>query len=149
MEVSQGDGKGCAAYHKEDESVTWFFKINMDTCQALSFKISGKDIQLTLVYLSSGTPINEQTNVEQMIKKIPVKAKNHIVIGDFNFDAKESNIMSNLFTKEMGLTQLIKRPTHRDGRTIDHCYVSPEINCDLTFVNHYYTDHTAICIKLK
>ena len=34
MEVSQGDGKGCAAYHKETESVPWCFKINLKFCQA-------------------------------------------------------------------------------------------------------------------
>lgn len=146
MEVSRGDGKGCATYVKETETVKSYLKIKMEFCQVLSFKMSGRDIQLTLVYLSSGAEISE---VEHMMRRIKLKANHHIIIGDFNFNSNESNVISNLFSKEMGLNQLIERPTHRDGRTIDHCYVSPKIDCAFTFVNPYYTDHTAICIKLK
>ena len=145
-EVSNGPGKGCVTYVKEEEEVKSYSKIDMASCESISFKMAGRDIQLTLVYLSSHSQL---IDVKKMIEKIPSKAKHHIIIGDFNFSSKESNILTDLFTKQMGLSQIIERPTHKDGRTIDHCYMSPEINYNIPFINHYYTDHSAICIKLK
>ena len=78
-----------------------------------------------------------------------ISIKHHMIVGDFNLDAKKSNQLTSFFTKDMGLKQLIDRPTHKEGRTIDHCYISPGITCNIKFVNPYYTDHTAFCIKLS
>ena len=64
------------------------------------------------------------------------------VIGDFNYQASEENMLST-FLHSKGLMQIVKRPTHVDGGIIDHCYVPSEwkntINAEYFFT--YYTDH--------
>ena len=49
------------------------------------------------------------------------------------------------------LSQIVECPTHKDGRTIDHIYVSSEfMKCvDLEVMFKYYTDHAALQIKFK
>ena len=75
-------------------------------------------------------------------------AKAKTIIGDFNFDSKESNTLSFYFA-EIGMKQLVERPTRMSGRTIDHVYVSSDLKCELTFKSLYYSDHVAICMKLN
>ena len=51
----------------------------------------------------------------------------------------------------MKLVQVINQPTHKDGRTLDHLYLSEELKerleYDIQF--KYYTDHSAIQMKIK
>ena len=145
-----GDGKGCCTYIKTDEKCDNFWNINNEHCQALTFLMDGNEIYLTVVYLKSNAPLGYIRGCfQQLYQKLPHKTESHIIVGDFNFDTKQSNPLSSLFIKEMGLRQLVQRPTHREGRTIDHCYISPNIECQIKFINQYYSDHTSLCIKLK
>ena len=71
-----------------------------------------------------------------------------VIIGDFNFDTKETNIVTR-FMKEKKLSQIVESPTHQAGRIIDHLYVSSEfMNCiELNVMFKYYSDHAALQIK--
>ena len=150
VDVSAGEGKGSCAYIKTNEKFSNLLGINNEHCQALSFQMDGSGIQLTVVYLKSKAPLGDmKVCFQQLFKKLPHKPKSHVIVGDLNFDTKKSNPLFALFTKDMGLRQLVQRPTHREGRTINHCYISPTINCQIKFINQYYSDHTSLCIKLK
>ena len=143
-DVSWGDGKGCCAYIKQTECWKIMGKISAELFQILSLKIVN-GIQLTIVYLSSGASL---ADVQQYLRHIYRPSCHQIILGDFNFDAKESNTLSHYFT-EIGLKQLVERPTHREGRTIDHFYISPELKCEITYKSPYYSDHVAMCVKLN
>ena len=65
-----------------------------------------------------------------------------------NFDKDEENKLTKFF-KSMGMVQLITQPTHNLGRTIDHCYVSQgHLQLDVKVMSPYYSDHSAICLKI-
>ena len=119
-------------------------KISTELFQMLSLKTED-GIQVTTVYLSSGASL---ADVRKYVQHIYQPRFPQIILGDFNFDAKESNTLSRYFT-EIGLKQLVNRPTHMEGRTIDHVYVSPELKCEITFKSPYYSDHVAVCVKLN
>ena len=152
VETSGGKGKGVCAYVKNTEKCNIPFKVNSQFCQALSVLMDGNGIQLTIIYLKSGALMSEvKLCMEQLFRSVEMvkKIDNHIIVGDFNFDAKETNALTKMFVQDLRLKQLVQRPTHREGRTIDHLYVSPSINCDLKFINHYYTDHTSFCVNIN
>ena len=143
-DISWGKGKGCCAYFKETDCQEILGKISTEMFQILSLKtVDG--IQLSLVYMSSGASL---VQVQKYLNQIHQKNLHQIIIGDFNFDSKDSNTLS-VYFNELGLKQLVERPTQMSGRTIDHVYVSPEVKCELTFNSLYYSDHVAICLKLN
>ena len=143
-DISWGKGKGCCAYLKETECWEILGKISTEMFQILSLKTKDK-IQLSIVYLSSGASL---VKVQQYLNQIRQQNLPQIIIGDFNFDSKESNTLSFYFA-EIGMKQLVERPTRMSGRTIDHVYVSSDLKCELTFKSLYYSDHVAICLKLN
>ena len=71
-----------------------------------------------------------------------------IVTGDFNFDKKETNSLT-VFLGARMLRQLVNWPTQREGRTIDHCYVSKNARVQITRHSPYYSDHDALCIEFE
>ena len=71
-----------------------------------------------------------------------------IITGDMNFDKTDMNPLSR-FLKERGYNQLVNWPTHREGRTIDHCYVSKNTRVQLTRHSPYYSDHDALCMEFE
>ena len=89
------------------------------------------------------------TLVADKIQSLIDPTRPQLVIGDFNFDAKEQNSLVRLFKKK-NMVQLIDGPTHEAGRTIDHLYVSDQAKECIEFstVFKYYTDHAAIQIKI-
>ena len=76
--------------------------------------------QMVLVYASSGCHFSELvTDLERML----YSNMTIIITGDFNFNKNKENALTR-FLKENNYDQLINWPTHKEGRTIDHCYVS-------------------------
>ena len=71
------------------------------------------------------------------------------MIGDFNFDASENNVLTK-YLKKKGYCQMVKNPTHEKGRIIDHVYVPKHEtnNLMIKLAYPFFTDHAAICIKL-
>lgn len=101
--------------------------------------------QLVIIYALSGCPFKEQA---KDLDKLLHQEMTTIVVGDFNFDRNETNDLSN-FLKKKEFTQLVNWPTHRGGRTIDHCYVSKNSRVQVVRHSPYYSDHDAVCNQFK
>ena len=71
-----------------------------------------------------------------------------IIVGDFNFDKKETNILTT-FLKNNLFSQVVPWPTYIQGGKLDHCYVSLSIEAQLTRYSPYYSDHSALCIEFQ
>ena len=74
-----------------------------------------------------------------------------IIIGDFNFDAKDANPLSS-YMNQIGMRQLIKEPTFALGpKTIDHVYVRPilEEKLSVSYRYNYYSDHCSFNLSMK
>ena len=102
-------------------------------------------VWVTLLYVSSGA------NLQLLIDLMKSEMKNvtkHVIVGDFNFDKEDSNDMTRFLESE-GYHQLVTKPTHEAGRTIDLCYEYPFGGVDQINVNYpYYSDHASLCITL-
>ena len=73
-----------------------------------------------------------------------------IIVGDFNLHPKETNTHYAAFLDIMavnGLSQIIDKPTHKDGNILDHVYVRDIEVADWQFHHPYYSDHDAMCIR--
>ena len=104
--------------------------------------VPGHPYQLVLVYASSGCPFKE---LVEDLKKILYPDMTIIVTGDFNFDRKETNALT-CFLGRKNLVQVVDWPTHKEGRTIDHIYVSKN-TIQVTRHVPYYSDHDGLCLK--
>ena len=107
--------------------------------------VTNKDFpyQMILTYLSSKCPLSE---VVDDLTHLLVPQMTTIITGDFNFDKTETNALSTFFASRM-FQQVVPWPTHIQGRTLDHCYVSKNVQVQLTRHSPYYSDHSALCIK--
>ena len=101
--------------------------------------------QLVLVYLSSGCPLSQ---VVDDLAHLLVPEMTTIITGDFNFDEKETNTLT-IFLKNKLFSQVVPWPTHVQGRTLDHCYISKQASIKLTRYSPYYSDHSALLIEFK
>ena len=100
---------------------------------------------LVLVYSSGNNPLQE---LVVDLKRLLQPNITTIVIGDFNFSNKETNVLTKFLKKQL-FTQVINWPTHREGGTIDHCYVSNNARVQVTRHSPYYSDHDALCIQFE
>ena len=141
---SFGRGKGCCLYYDESQSFE-----DVKNHSSESFQIIGgllnNVIHVYILYISKDASLD---SVVHVLKKWMVFGPK-LVIGDFNFEASEKNILSK-FMDSQGLKQMVKRPTHIGGGMIDHCYVSHELkdSVKIDYFFTYYTDHAAVCLTL-
>ena len=146
-EASNGRGKGCGMFSLSSRKMSQQTSVIKEKYQLMKVvDETTKDFpyQLILVYLSSGCPLSQ---VVDDLDCLLVPNMTTIITGDFNFDKKETNILTN-FLKESFL-QVVNWPTHIQGRTLDHCYVSKNVNVQLTRHSPYYSDHSALCIDFN
>ena len=101
--------------------------------------------QLVIIYASSGCPFKE---LAKDLEKLLQPEMTTLIVGDFNSDKNETNAVSS-FLQQKQFTQLVNWPTHRGGRTIDHCYVSKNSNIKLSRHSPYFSDHDALCIEFE
>ena len=73
------------------------------------------------------------TQVVDDLSHLLISEMRTIITGDCNFDKKEVNAMTVLL-KDSKFTQVVTWPTHTQGRTLDHCYVSE--NTKVIAINH-------------
>ena len=106
---------------------------------------SSHPYQLVLVYASSGCPFQELALDLENLLEANMRT---VITGDFNFDKRETNALSKLLKKRK-FVQLVDWPTHKEGRTIDHCYVSENTRVVITRHSPYYSDHDALCIEFQ
>ena len=73
--------------------------------------------------------------------------------GDMNICAltQKNNYMTESL-KEMGFQQVVKKPTHIDGRSLDHIYILPGRNIrfewSLEYFAKYYSDHDGLGLTM-
>ena len=96
-----------------------------------------------LVYLSSGCNLSQ---VVDHLSHLLIPGMTTIITGDFNFDQKHTNVLT-FFLGINFFSQVVTWPTHIQGRTLDHCYVSENVSVQLTRHSPYYSDHDALCIE--
>ena len=80
--------------------------------------------QMVLMYLSNGCSFSQ---VVQDLSCLLVPNFTTIIIGDLNFDKKDKNDLTSFLSKKK-FSQQVSWPTHIQGRTLDHCYVSKNIH---------------------
>jgi hypothetical protein len=140
-----GKGKGVCLFSSTLDKNSKQLEHEHFQCVTITMK---PNLQLIVVYMSSKITRSEQEKFVQDITIIQDFTKERIIVGDFNFNSTDWNLITELL-KGLGFTQLVKRPTHLAGRTIDHLYVTNEkLVKDLDFYSPYYTDHTGIFIRL-
>ena len=101
--------------------------------------------QVVLVYASSGCPFSELVRDLRSLLRGDMTA---MITGDFNFDKKENNALTTFLNKEK-FTQIVDWPTQKEGRTIDHCYVSPDARVQVSRHSPYYSDHDGLLIEFE
>ena len=145
--ASRGRGKGVQAYWKSNEqslvdTVICWDSYNTDTFQLAKLTTSA-GIDVITVYSQSGSNLHKLT---KKIKEVIVNDR-VVILGDFNFPADSENILTDLM-KSAGFNQLIDKPTHNSGGTIDHLYVR---NVSVKFFLHplYFSDHSAISVMIE
>ena len=145
--ASLGRGKGCGIFSLPSRRISQQIqKVVAEKYQLMSLlDITSIPYQIVLVYASSGCPFQELTQNLLTLLQSDITT---IITGDFNFDCNEMNPFTR-FLKEKAYTQLVDWPTHREGRTIDHCYVSENTRVQLTRHSPYYSDHDALCIEFE
>lgn len=139
---SIGPGKGCPIFSRM--SPRTIKKYASESFQLLLFEIF-EDFQVLLLYVSQSCCYGE------LLAKVQAEidpGRPLVVLGDFNFDAKDSNVFT-LWLASLKMEQVINTPTHAKGRIIDHVYVPMERRESVLIDLHhpYYTDHASICLK--
>ena len=141
--ASIGKGRGCGAFLKKDYDCT---PIAQDTFQILRVKYEN-DVQVLFTYLSKDCDFGQLC---QLLEDLLQENPSSLIIGDFNFDPSESNILTPFF-QQKNFIQLITEPTHEQGRIIDHLYIprflSSKIHFEMTYP--FFTDHAAIIVKFQ
>ena len=85
--------------------------------------------------------------VTRKMKEVLDLSKPQVIVGDFNFDPREKNHLTTYFTT-LGLNQMVKEATQLEGRTIDHLYVTTDLNVQVDVQFKYFSDHAALHIKV-
>ena len=77
------------------------------------------------------------------------KTEYFLVIGNFNFTQDTKNLLTNQL-KVWNFNQLIDFPTHKEGTTIDHAYVSKKLSTSTVSEPHYtyYSDHQGLFLNI-
>ena len=111
----------------------------------IDITVSTFHYQLVLVYASSDCSLQHLAlDLEGLLHK----TMTCIVVGDFNFDKKETNALIRFFL-EKKFEQKVYWPTQKEGRTIDHCYISANARVQVTGDSPYFSDHDSLCIKFE
>ena len=138
---SAGRGKGIVTFFKSG------FEVERDVTQSRyqMTKITSSSMDIINVYRSSGA--DTQTFLQDLCGLID--SGNHtLILGDFNicYNSQSSDLLFHTL-RCLGFKQLVKSPTHKDGRLIDHVFLfSPDSNVSYEVLQQaqYYTDHDLI-----
>ena len=141
-------GRGVATYFGDKFDVT--DSVSTPRCQIT--KITSSNIDIINVYRSKDCNLKEfETMIFKMIEQND-NFKDVLICGDVNihYTEKTSNGFVRKMIDEYKFEQLVKDPTHEDGNTIDHVYVSPGLQGRVTIEKAclYYSDHDLLTIKV-
>ena len=144
---SVGPGKGLAIYFKA-ETFKHIEDIKKQKMQLT--KMRSPDLDVIALYRS------EQGNSSELLEHIIqliAPDKNTVICGDFNicYLATRNNRITK-YLEQNGFIQLMKEPTHIQGRLLDHFYFRPrqtdDVKTEVFRYSPYYADHDAICTTI-
>ena len=148
--ASLGDGKGVFCITDEEQNTLFRTKLVRDKFQLVKVTMRDK-FQIFTVYVSPNANHQVYQELSDAIDELIMPGLEPIIIGDFNFDAKDANPLS-AYMNEIGMKQLINEPTFALGpKTIDHVYIRPilEENLSVSYRYNYYTDHCSFNLSMK
>ena len=142
LTLSHGKGKGILIAGKELTKL-WYLK--NDDIQIICFNV--QIFQVIVIYRSKTCLLSD---LKKILDSNNLNS-NCIIVGNFNFHYSDSD--TNCLTKylkERGFTQVVKKPTHRLGNTIDQLYYrfNVQVLTSLMFHPLYYSDHEALCYTI-
>ena len=145
---SKGRGQGIATYFDDTFDVT--DSVVSPSCWIT--KISSSEIDVINVYRSKNCDLEE---FERMIFKMMDgndNSKKVLICGDLNIYYTEgtSNRFVRKIVDEYNFKQLVLDPTHDEGNTIDHVYVSPALQGRVVIEKTclYFSDHDLLTIRV-
>ena len=144
--ASIGNGKGVGVFIPSNKAK--HLTVIEESFQLLTIPIQN-ELQAIIVYLSSNCDFNKVIErLQELFSKMSEKPT--LLVGDFNFDSNERNLLTKFLKKE-DYFQMVTNPTHEKGRSIDHLYVLKDLKQKIIFrlVFPYFTDHAGICIRIN
>ena len=139
---SIGRGKGIATYSSR------LFQLREFICEEdfQMMKVSSDFLDIINVYRSQGSKV-----FRDKMEFVVDTSRPTILCGDTNIDIngdKGKELI--VFMKNLGLTQLVKKPTHDKGGVLDHVYVTDDLfeKVSVTQTGVFFSDHDLITIKL-
>ena len=142
---SVGNGKGIATFFSKNYQVEKY--ITKNSYQITKIKSLTRDI--INVYRSSSGVDDEEFCSD--LTSLFNPSKETLIVGDFNIcykSEKATKILKTLDT--LGFSQLVKKPTHSQGRLIDHVhFFSPgrRTTCEVEQQGQYFTDHDLLKVR--
>ena len=113
-------------------------------------KLKTEKMDIIGVYRSQNGNV---VNIIEELQALVDAGRTTVVGGDMNICAvtqKNNYVTKSL--KEMGFQQVVSKPTHIDGRSIDHIYIMPGRNVrfdwTLEYFAKYYSDHDGLGLTL-
>ena len=133
---------------------------------SINFKLpTGKKLCISTFYRVGTLGIENFEQIEKYFKTLACKRKldKHVLVGDFNFPEvswPEANTtvqlqqkFLDLFLVELGYSQLISEPTHKNGNTLDLIFTNiPNLITNVTVLGHdevCKSDHFGINFDIK
>ena len=138
-------GQGCIVYASDEIRSDMIGKYSFKEFQILSLNVQDK-YQLIVLYIKSGNKDNEA--IIDLIHMLWQPDLLPVVLGDFNYDPSERSKLSD-YIKSKGLVQIVKEPTHKEGRTLDQCFVPKSLKDCMTLkmFSPYYSDHSGLLMN--
>ena len=142
---SFGRGKGITTFYQKE----FVWKKDVTKANYQITKVLSEEIDIINIYRSSGA---ENINFVEDLCGLVTSGKQTIILGDFNlcFASENSNQVFQAL-KSMGFQQLVKHPTHIEGRLIDLVFFfspDPSAYFDVQQQAHWFTDHDLIQVVI-
>ena len=141
-----GHGKGIATYYRGG----YYFQKKISRSEYQMTKIISKQYDIINIYRSAGA---QSTLFIDDLRNLLSFSKETFIVGDFNICFRsEFHHPIIQFILSQDFTQLVKKPTHTEGRMIDHIYYYhpyPSSTFDYFTVLHgspYFTDHDVLTV---
>ena len=144
---SRGNGKGIAAYYKQ-EKFTPSTTIKKDNIQISKFSSSVLDV--IVLYRSQSASSHE---IIDYIDSTLDPGKTQLILGDFNFCyLTDSSNPTCEYLSRQNFRQLVKEPTHIGGHLLDQAYfreIGGAVECSVEVHSKYFTDHKGLAIIVQ
>ena len=139
-----GRGKGISTFYQR--TFSWDQDINNPAYQIT--KLRSESLDVINIYRSAGA---QTESLIHDVSSLISSGKHTLIVGDFNL-CYISDYSHQLFEalRVKGFQQIVKNPTHIEGRLIDLVFTNnldPDINYQVEQQAQFFTDHDLIEVK--